>query len=433
VLTIIGPSELVAGQTEGVDLEIVETRPGAAKHEPQLYVNSGTLSALRRTGNGRWVTTYTLPNEKYPQVILVAAYDAEHKQLAELRMQLLGAPLVVVQSEPRVLLEVRNGVRKFGPIRTDDKGRAELRIIVPPGLNEVATFATDAFGNVSESSLPLHLPRFSRFFPVCAAAEQAVYVLTTDLHGAPQLDAEFRVHANGLHIDPPTTQAPGLYRFAFRPEQLNTVETQVSVSVSAASETRTCVAKLLPSPTPPAAADSGRKQSQAADSTPPVHFIGGLLLGGSTNLGKLNGFWGGLRGAYPFSQTRAGLRLEVEAAYLRSTNTTTTEDGRALKLALDALPLAANLRYVLPVGAWEPNLALGVGVTLSQVVAGGSDSRAVARATPVLFGGALGLGLALGTGTVQVEAGYWYSNLDSAGITGNVHGLRAGLGYMLHL
>jgi hypothetical protein len=296
----------------------------------------------------------------------------------------------------------------------------------------VATFATDSFGNVSESTLPLHLPRFSRFMPVCAAEEQAVYVVTTDLHGAPQIDAEFELRADNLQIDPPTTPSPGLYRFGFRQDHSLKTDAPVSVRVTSENETRACTVKVLPAPAH--VSPSSKKQpAQVTPTAPPIYFIGGVLIGGSTNFGKLNGIWGGLRGAYPFGQTRAGFRLEVEAAYMRSTNTTMTDDGRTLKLALDALPLAANLRYVLPFGVWEPSAALGLGVTVSQVVAAATGTRVVARAAPLQLGGGLGLGLALGTSTVQVEAGYWYSNLDSAGITGNVHGLRAGVGYMLHL
>jgi hypothetical protein len=428
-LRIVGPDQLFAGDAEEPELEIHLDAASPAAETPVVVVSSGSVGPVNRIGIGHWAFRYRLPSEKYPQVILVAAYLRSQHQLTELRIPLYGKPVVAVQSEPGVSLEVRDGPRSFGPVQTDAAGRAEVRIEVPPGRTQVETYAKDSFGNITEGVLPLELPDFPRFLPVCSSEEQAVYVIAQEDSADESKDSVFELTAPHLQALTGVPLRSGVRRYQLRSTRPVEHDTAVTVRIAAGEESHSCNLVVQPPPKqrPP------KLSGITTPVEPKVRFFLGPALAWTSNLGKLNGLSGGLRAAYPFSQTRLGLRLEAEFSYLHSAGSGRTQEQDAFSLNLEALPVALGLRYVLGFGVWEPSVSLGAGATGTIAKLRGPNADSTTYAAPLLVGGSLALARKLDTFTLCTELGYWYSRLDVGGIVGNIQGLRTGVTALFEL
>lgn len=153
------PPTALLGQVQAIPLPI---KSAAAPAALTWKTSAGTVA------NADEDTTFQLPKTSYPQVALIAAYDAVTRNPVVRRVLLIGSPTVEVLSEPNVKVTVVVGERTFGPALTDKKGLARLKIEVSPGVSSVKTLATDSYGNVTEGMIALNPPPFPRVLVLCA-------------------------------------------------------------------------------------------------------------------------------------------------------------------------------------------------------------------------------------------------------------------------
>jgi hypothetical protein len=356
------------------------------------------------------------------------ALDRQTGQLATHRIEIWGNPSVEIRSERGVWVRAQVGSASFGPVLTDKKGLARLEIVVPPGSREVATFATDQRGNVTERALALDPPPFSRLLALCSPADPAVYVLAADEHGHAAERNDFSVHVADRQAPAPRRLKRGLFRLQVTRELAGESET-IEASVQLGGETQTCsmprpASWALPPEPEPAAAPV-----EAA----PVRVLLGAQLGASSNFGKVSGPWGALHVAVPLGHHESGLRLEAQAGYSRSQSSGQSASGEAFELTLDSVPVIGGVRYALAFGRWQGSAAASVGWAWVGTRVDHAASRETLSSHPLWLGGALRGAYLLPHGEAGLELGYSLLNVVDPAIRGNAAGLRATLGYLFHL
>lgn len=418
---LLGPERVNRRETPRVEL-LLKTPPEVSASDLQLFTNSGEIELLRADGPGRWRLRYELPSEKYPGVALIAVQGAAARQFASLRMELMGYPTVDIRSEPSVSVMVQAESARFGPVLTDQRGRARLEIAVPPGVSELTTIATDPRGNVREGTLALEPPPFSRLLAVCAPRESAVYVLAVNERGEPSRRAEFSVQAEDASTSRATALGPGLFRVEVRPEP-GTDELEVHTRLG--EEDRECA---LPGAPPLPVAEAAVEPEQKR-----IPLLFGVQLGASSNLAKVAGPWGALQLALPLGGLETGWRLEAQAGYTRSEARLESKSGEPLSLTLDTVPVAGSVRYALALGRWQGSAAASLGVAWVSLRADRDAGQEQHSALPLWVGGALRGAYLFSGGEAGLELGYSQAQVHEEAIQGNAAGLRASLGYLFHL
>jgi hypothetical protein len=219
-LAIQAPQVLVLGRDAHA---IVRFNAPDAAHV-RLYANIGSLGAPREVATGRFEVEYTPPEEKYPQVAILALLSDDASRLAWTQIALHGTARVELRSEPEASVEVHVGDAVFGPVKTDPEGRAIIPVIVPPGTVDALSIATDALGNQRQQSIPIVVPEFQRLLSVCSDQDaRGFWVFAVDAHGAPQRDAALETSAAPLQVSGTSAAAPGVYRIALTiPGQVHT-------------------------------------------------------------------------------------------------------------------------------------------------------------------------------------------------------------------
>ncbi len=183
-----------------------------------LPLPAGVPSALAWKASVGTVTasaqslSFELPKTTIPQVALLAAYEPTTRTPVVQRVLLIGSPTVEIRSEPNVKVTVGLGERNFGPVSTDGKGLARLKIEAPPGVGSVKTLATDSYGNVTEGQLALNPPPFPRVLVLCAPSEEAAYVVEITEQGDFAPTPSFDTRISDGDIKPTETVSPGIFR-----------------------------------------------------------------------------------------------------------------------------------------------------------------------------------------------------------------------------
>lgn len=156
---------VVLGRTESVGVTLaVEEPPAAADRPLRVSVNVGTFSEVTRTDPGRYRSIYTPPKTLHPQVALVAVWreTGAEAPIEFLRVPLYGSMTVPVTARPHVEVKVEVAIDSFGPVITDAKGRAQVPILVPPGVFEATVAAKEKDGALVRRPVRLKVPPYNR-------------------------------------------------------------------------------------------------------------------------------------------------------------------------------------------------------------------------------------------------------------------------------
>lgn len=157
--------EHVLGRDRTVDFVVA---PDVAR----LVANTGTVDG----------TSLLLPAERYPQIAIVAALDANDALLDWLAVPLAGQARVKVETArgASVVLEVAG--RRSAPL-VATSGDLRIPVIVPPGVTSALAIATATNGNVTEKPIALGAHPFTQTLAICTA--HGVSILAIDVAGAP--------------------------------------------------------------------------------------------------------------------------------------------------------------------------------------------------------------------------------------------------------
>lgn len=156
---------VVLGRTESVGVTFkIEEAAGAEDRPLRLSVNVGSFSGITRKSPGVYRSVYVPPTTRFPQVVLVAVWreTGPEAPIDFLRIPLYGMATTPVQARPNSEVRVQVGIEEFGPVKADAKGKAQVAIVVPPGVAEMVIKLKDKTGVETKSSTPIPLPPYNR-------------------------------------------------------------------------------------------------------------------------------------------------------------------------------------------------------------------------------------------------------------------------------
>ncbi|MCG8417784.1 MAG: hypothetical protein MJE77_07555 [Proteobacteria bacterium] len=169
--------------TSGMTAAISIRKPNGPR--PDLIASVGTLSPLVAAADGRLIARYTPPPTQYPQTAIIAAVSADRSAYDWMSIPLHGDALIDLKSESGASVAVTVGDQTFGPVRMNRQGKASITVVVPPGVNDAQTTATDNLGNTKQAILPLPLSSFPRTAVLCPRASARILVFSIDALGQP--------------------------------------------------------------------------------------------------------------------------------------------------------------------------------------------------------------------------------------------------------
>ena len=267
-LAIQTPDQMTLGE----DREVIVRYRAPAHLGATLSVSTGTLDQPQSTGEGRFQVKYTPPVARYPQVAIFALVSRDGNQFVWSRVPLRGAAVVELTSDPNVSVSVKVGDAKFGPVYTDAKGRAALPVLVPPGISQAESAATDALGNVRAQTISLDVPEINPL--LCVGPRESTHgflIFATDAKGQPAANLPLQAQATTVTVTETTAETEGVYRVLFAvPEQVRpgaTAHLQVSTTKSRAAAMSCDIPLALEVPSSIEVALS-RQQFQAAEDEP---------------------------------------------------------------------------------------------------------------------------------------------------------------------
>ncbi|WP_338866241.1 hypothetical protein [Myxococcus stipitatus] len=179
LLTVVASAAMAAAPSSTPSLKVVATparvilgRDSAVSLA--VRVPSGTGPVRAAASSGRFaeerldeglVRTFrwTPPSIRHPLVAVFIFWVEAREGPPEatvFRLPLLGHTTLDVATAPRASVEVWLGEARFGPVQADARGKARVRVEVPPGINAARVLATR--GELrTDAAAPLDVPRTS--------------------------------------------------------------------------------------------------------------------------------------------------------------------------------------------------------------------------------------------------------------------------------
>ncbi|HYD42020.1 MAG TPA: hypothetical protein VEB43_14415 [Anaeromyxobacter sp.] len=129
------PPRLVLGRDGGAELRIAAP-PELA--ELSVTASAGRVEGIRRLPAGGFTARYVPPQERHPQVAILAAVGRIGDASLDgwLAVPLSGQGDARVRATPGTDVSLRIGDRSFGPARVGPDGLAIVPVVVPPGVRE---------------------------------------------------------------------------------------------------------------------------------------------------------------------------------------------------------------------------------------------------------------------------------------------------------
>ena len=209
-----------------------------------LAPTAGEIANLTYLGNGRYSALYTPPAVNYPQVAIITVADRQDpgRSYGYLSIPLMGKTSYPITSTPGANVMLKVGDRDFGPIQADATGRANVPIMVPPGVQQ-ATLTTATGAETKTETIDLKVPESKRvaLFPTYAgipgdrSVTVPVRVAVTTAGGAAAPNAQVNVSASSGTITKAVHEGNGIYRADYTPAAMLAMG-QVTVAASLASQ-----------------------------------------------------------------------------------------------------------------------------------------------------------------------------------------------------
>jgi hypothetical protein len=202
------PERLILGHDQSATISVREVENARIT----LAVSVGSVTRLEEGQQGRLVATYRPPAEKFPQLVIVVATSDDGVLADWSVIRLYGRPLVNTTSEPNASVRIRVSGVEYGPVRSDQHGKARLRVLAPPGVNQAYALASDRAGNERMLPLRLGVPDFRRTFAVCPAYSGALLFFAVDPTGQPRQRLQLQTSASLGQLGEPRPLPASYYR-----------------------------------------------------------------------------------------------------------------------------------------------------------------------------------------------------------------------------
>ena len=227
------PPSLVKGRDTSAELTIRLRRPDGTpdtdSSPPVLRANVGTLAELQPVGAGVYRARYLLPDTRYPEVVIIAAFSAwphpqsVHGAFGQLRVPLAAAIELPGRVEPHGRLSMEIAGVTYGPVEAGADGRVSLPVVVPPGHRYGTGTATDRLGNKRVGQVDLMLPPTDQlacvhnptYLPADGVSHARVLCATSDPTGKPVASASVKLSALKGKLSGPRALEGGMLEWIY--------------------------------------------------------------------------------------------------------------------------------------------------------------------------------------------------------------------------
>lgn len=229
------PDRIVLGSDTTATIRFNLNGPAASTAgdgDLSVLVSSGTLANLTPLGGGQFSALYTAPDKLFPHNALFTVVDRRdpNRSFGAARLALVGKADFPVNTAPNARVIIKIGQREFGPIQADAQGKAQVPIVVPPGVRDAQVISILPDGTRKEDPLDLQIPVTQRIkvFPtwagIPATGEGTVklraFVVRPD--GAPDPNATVVFNASRGTVGPAVHTGGGVYTADYTPPLADT-------------------------------------------------------------------------------------------------------------------------------------------------------------------------------------------------------------------
>jgi hypothetical protein len=394
----------------GVDARVVlEVRVPEGSGPVHAVASSGSFAQATVEGGPVRTFEWTPPDVRYPLsavfLFTVVGPGQAPPEVARLALPLLGRTTLDINTRPRAEVVVEIANTRFGPVKSNARGRAQVPVEVPPGVTSarvLATHGTQQTDRTVPLEPPPHRPLAALLTPDPMSADVGGWLVVAGAEDAPpQVDL---LNVQGALVEP-MADAPGTFRV--RPVAEST---RVSVEVrrkdapdaaSASVEVRAPVPVVVEpeKPAPPVLAERGSFG---------VH----LLAGNSFAEGANSGLMLALGASYRLPVWQGRIAAELEASFRQASLDTPDELGTVRSRILAGPVLASARITTFELGAFALYGRAGAGVipfelSISRDAQGGYAERSLGFMAFLAAQGAY-------------RFGAWSALLELRGATGSV-------------
>jgi hypothetical protein len=318
--------------------------------------STGSLLPLPPTARGEYAYRWIVPDIRYPLLAVLAFWVDSPEgppEVTTLHIPLLGRTTMNVATDvggAEVVVQVADA--RFGPVRTNRKGFAQVSVEVPPGVREASVLAT-AKGQQTRRTAPLDVPPerplLALISPDVLPADGAGWLVVLGEQPVPGSELDIQVQGGSVEEQ----EAPGVFRV--RPEPGATavvVDAHRKDGTGAARVTSPVVAPIVAhvpppessgvTPPPPAVTPAPKVDWKAYLSWHHLsfHALAGGFLAGGDNRGPLAAVGLG----YRLPPLDGRFALEAETGLRQSVTHPLVEQLGPLDSRVVALPVLLSAR-----------------------------------------------------------------------------------------
>jgi hypothetical protein len=220
----VSPDPLLLGRgaTAEVRVHVRDAAGRPARAPLRLGASIGRVSPAVEVELGEYRATFTPPEDRFPQVAIVAALSVAGGEFAAVPCRLSARVTVPGEGEPGASMRIVVDGRTFGPQTVGPDGKFALGIVVPPGGRAVGV-STDRLGNRREREIDLSLPPFPRLLlaavppelPADGRARAEVVAFAVDARGAPERNKPPALSVDRGALSPPQARGDGSTSWTF--------------------------------------------------------------------------------------------------------------------------------------------------------------------------------------------------------------------------
>jgi hypothetical protein len=350
------PSSVLLGSGTTVSVAVRLPRAGARLRSA---VNTGKLQALDGPSAVEQHFIWTPPSTRSPMTALLVFWIEERGSPPEVslaRIPLVGRTTLEIHTEPTAQVRVQVADASFGPIRADKRGRAEVPIEVPPGIQTVQVIA-QAHGRLRTRTSPLDVPRSSRlamaFSPEPLVRGEPTWLIIAHPDAwEPEL---LEIDVSGGRLSAPSN-APGHALFQVAPVEKAEELTAKASLRGEKSERAEITARIAP--------------DEVRDLSGGGHFFASVSAGGFYAGGANSGAALAIDGSYSIPAAAGRFALDFELGFRSASLSAPVTGLGSVHSRVSALSIEVALRALFfERGAWAVHGRLGGGVLPFRVSA----------------------------------------------------------------
>ena len=254
VSTPHGQYLLEPGKSITVEITVTDSSGTGVEHMSlQLASNVGRFHKFHEKGKGRYVAKWSMPQKRYPQVaILAAKVPGAPPGFRIIRLR-SATKLPTRTSKPRVSVTLKIGERKYGPVKSDDKGNVVIPVELGPGETEAMATAVDEFGNIRTKRVNIPQPKYRMLvgFAERTALEtdgvssSKIYLISALPSGHPNSSLKIVAYREGGKLSSSKRISDGLYLLSYTAPTGRKKKKRISLTLADKSNARKSRVKFL--------------------------------------------------------------------------------------------------------------------------------------------------------------------------------------------